>query len=290
MPTSPVERHLGSRWPIILHRAGAYRSTIPDEGMTGAAYADAVLFPDVEPTLIGEVLTLLNRRGLAWVRRSRGSVWVFGVRPENIAIPRDGVAEAAGALCQAIAGHMLALARTEVAGRQASESGDQEGSWRLADEGRVQCSRIMPIVRSHAAKGLALADIRNAMHDAFAPAAMDALMRYEARLAPEAVADALDEPQRAPKAKRLTAGLSLTEKAFEHIAAAGSAGATRTRLMEAIRPKPDAETVTAVLAALTADGRVTEREVRSGGRGRPAPRYFAAPTSLSDASAGVAAK
>ncbi|CAO4184221.1 MarR family transcriptional regulator [Methylorubrum populi] len=255
----------------------------------GADYVAAVLY-DVDPLLIDEILTLLNRRGLAWVRRSRGSVWVFGVRPENIAIPRDGVAEASGALCQAIAGHMLALARTEVASRQASENGDQEGSGRLADEGRVHCSRIVPIVRSHAAKGLALADIRSAMHDAFSPAAMEALTRYEARLAPEAVADALDEPQRAPKAKRLPAGLSLTEKAFEHIAAAGPAGATRTRLMDAIRPKPDAEAVTAVLAALTADGRVTEREVRSGGRGRPAPRYFAAPIGLPHAQVRLAAE
>ncbi|TFZ56068.1 hypothetical protein E4V01_20415 [Methylorubrum sp. Q1] len=290
MPTSPVERHLGSRWPIILHRARAYRSSIPTEGMTGAAYADAVLFPDVEPTLIGEVLTLLNRRGLAWVRRSRGSVWVFGVRPKNIAIPKDTVAEASGALCQAIAGHMLALARTEAASRHASENGDQEGSCRLAGEGQVHCSRIVPIVRSHAIKGLALADIRNAMHDVFSPAAIEALTRYEARLAPEAVADALDEPQKAPKAKRLPNGLSLTEKAFEHIAAAGPAGATRTRLMDAIRPKPDAEAVSAVLAALTADGRVTEREVRSGGRGRPAVRFFAAPAGLSDAAAGLAAE
>lgn len=290
MPISRVERRLGSRWQIILQRAGAYRSSIPARGMTGAEYVDAVLPPDVEPALIDEVLTLLHRRGFAWVRRSRGAVWVFNVRPENVAIPRDGVAEASGALCQAIAGHMLALARAEVASRQASECGDQEGSWRLADEGQVHCSRIMPIVRSHAARGLALADIRSAMHDAFSLAAMEALTRYEARLASNALANALGEPQRAPKAKRLTAGLSLTEKAFEHIAAAGSAGATRTRLMEAIRPKPDAETVTAVLAALTADGRVTEREVRSGGRGRPAPRYFAAPIGLSDASAGVAAE
>lgn len=290
MPTSPIERHLGSRWPIILHRAGAYRSSIPAEGMTGAAYAEAVLPLDVDPALIGGVLPLLHRRGLAWVRRSRGSMRVYGARPESIAIPRDGVAEASGALCQAIAGHMLALARAEIARRQASGSGDQEGSWRMADEGRVHCSRIMPIVRSHAAKGLALADIRGAMHDAFYPAAVEALTRYEARLAPEAAADALDEPRRASKAKRLPTGLSLTEKAFEHIAAAGPAGATRTRLMEAIRPKPDAEAVTVVLAALTADGRVTEREIRSGGRGRPAPRYFAAPVGLSDAPSGHAAE
>jgi hypothetical protein len=148
----------------------------------------------------------------------------------------------------------------------------------------------VPIVRSHAIKGLALADIRNAMHDAFSPAAMEALTRYEARLAREAVADALDDPQTAPKAKRLPTGLSLTEKAFEHIAAAGPVGATRTRLMDAIRPKPDAEAVTAVLAALTADGRVTEREVRSGGRGRPAVRFSAAPAGLSDAQVRLAAE
>ncbi|CAO4164896.1 hypothetical protein [Methylorubrum populi] len=289
MPISRAERFLGSLWPIILDRAGLYRPSIPDKGMVGADYVAAVLY-NVDPLLIDKILTLLDRRGLAWVRRSRGSVWVFGVRPKSIAIPRNAVAEASSALCQAIAGHMLALARAEVASRQSSESGDRETSRRLADEGRVHCSRIVPIVRSHAAKGLALADIRSAMHDAFSPAAMEALTRYEARLAPEAVADALDEPQRAPKAKRLPAGLSLTEKAFEHIAAAGPAGATRTRLMDAIRPKPDAEAVTAVLVALTADGRVTEREVRSGGRGRPAARYFAARVGLSDAQSGPAAE
>lgn len=289
MPISRAERFLGSLWPIILDRAGIYRPSIPDEGMMGADYVAAVLY-DVDPLLISEVLTLLDRRGLAWVRRSRGSVWVFGVRPENIAIPRDTVAEASGAFCQAIAGHMLALARAEVESRKASEDGDRDGGWRLADEGRVHCSRIVPIIRSHGAKGLALADIRSAMHDAFSPAAVEALMRYEARLAPEAAADTLEDPRRAPKVKRLPTGLSLIEKAFEHIVAAGQAGATRTRMMDAIRPKPDAETVTAVLAALTADGRVTEREVRSGGRGRPAARYFAAPIGLSDAPAAQAAE
>lgn len=279
MPVSSVERHLGSQWRVVLDRAAEHQSSIPTHGLPGADYAAAVLF-DVDPALTDELLTLFHNRRLAWIRRSRGSVRVYSRRPETIAIPKDAVAIASTLLCEAIAGHMLALARAEVASIEAFDAGEREVSWRRSDDAQVHCARVITIVRSHTGRGLPLADIRACLHQTFAAPAVAALIRYEPRLARGATAQAIAEPQRVQKRQRLPSNLSLKGKIYQHIASTGQEGATRTRLMEKIRPKPSSDELDQTVAPLLAEGRIVAREVKPSGRGRPGLRYFATEVGL----------
>lgn len=275
MPISSVVRRLRGQWSVVEARAGSIRPSIPSEGIDRAAYVDRALF-DIDPAYVDEALRLLHHRGLAWVRRSRGSIRVYPVRPKSITVEPGAGLTAKGRMLSAIAPHMLGLAGAEEARRTLRTAEAWEAEARAAETVALACGRVLTILRAHAARGLALAEMRQAIAATFHPHAVEALQRREPRLTNEAKAERFDEEITKPKSKRIANGMSADEKAFALIEASGRKGITRTTIQRRIRPLMKANDIDLIALRLEDAGAIVSATVRMQSIGRPGLRYYSA--------------
>lgn len=274
MPVSKLQRRMAGGFERLIERAIDGRDRIPAEGMTLAAYAEATLYDVAEP-LIGEALKILHGRKIVFVRRKQGAARIHATRPAK----GDGTNPSRtplGLLLAAVAPHVPALANAERA-RDDARKADAWDAHGQADEAvRVQAWRIIALCRRHAERGLPVAEIRAALHTAFAQDAMAALAFHEPRLQAGSGAGTLAVTALPSERKRAPKGAGVEAKALHIIERGGERGASKSDLLRALRPRVTTDALARTLTSLCASGRVASGTLRMQPKGPPSLRYFLA--------------
>lgn len=255
-------RHLFRRLRPVIPRIAerVAQQSFPMGGMILSAFESRCAF-DVAPEDVPELLKLLHRRGIVWVRQHRGAVMVYREKPERapapMAIGNDLMDRFIGAVAPAVA-----YANHTLAGP------DSHPDQRYQHD--VACGRVIEVVRRYARKGLNLEEARHEMWMLFPEPVMRRVAWHDPRLAREATETDMPAHTRTPK--RLPSGLSFTEKVVALVGKAGSLGITKSNLCRAIAPAPKAEEMVRELEHLEAK-RVIKRLPMAPRMGRPGVRW-----------------
>lgn len=259
MPISAVVRRMRGQWSLVTSRSEAYAAGIAAEGVSRAVFARDVL-SDVDPSFTDEILRLLHRRGVVWVRWNRGACRVYGSRPQTIEVEQR---HPASTMLAAVAPHVHDVAL-------ALDRNDREGA-------RVAAGRAARLALKHGVEhGLTL--IRDALWRTFPEPVMRSVAFEAPRLQRESRVEAVELPPAKPK--RLPSGLGIEEKVYRRIEKAGAEGMTRTDLIKRVRPKMTFAELDEITGQLEAAGMIVSGTMRLAMRGRPGTRMFAASIGL----------